>query len=159
MDASDLLAARADQIIDTAMVAMAARRFVHYERMGQGAAAGKLRELLDHVIDGARTRSLVHILAYAEQIGNDRCVSGFELVEVQGAFNLLEESIWLMILAACPPAEQGAALGLVATLLGAAKDKLASTYLSLATATHVPSLDLASLFRGTQNTGGGANDP
>jgi hypothetical protein len=51
------------------------------------------------------------------------------------------------------------ALGIVATILGAAKDKLASTYLSRATEKHVPSLDLAALFRGTQNTGGGANQP
>ena len=156
MDPSSFLAARADQIIDAAMAAMAIRRLPSYERMGAEASAKKLRELLGHVIDGARARTMVPILAYAEQVGNDRYQSGFEFVEVQSAFNLLEESIWLAILSGCPPAEQGAALGLVATLLGAAKDRLASTYLSLATETHVPSLDLSSLFRGTQNTGGGA---
>jgi hypothetical protein len=47
----------------------------------------------------------------------------------------------------------------VATILGAAKDRLATTYLSRATETHVPTLDLTALFRGTQNTGGGANQP
>jgi hypothetical protein len=159
MDPSSFLAARADQIVDAAMAAIAARHLPSYERLGAEASARKVRDLLGHVIDGARTRNLVPILAYAEQVGNDRYQSGFEFVEVQSAFNLLEESIWLAILYACPPAEQGAALGLVATLFGAAKDKLASTYLSLATETHVPSLDLSSLFRGTQNTGGGAHNP
>jgi hypothetical protein len=70
--------------------------------------------------------------------------------------NLVEEAVWRAMLAAYPQTELGHALGLVATLFGAAKDRLASTYLSLATQKHVPSLDLRGLFTGTQNTGGGA---
>ena len=156
MDPSHFLAAHADEIIEGAMTALSKRHLEHYQRLGREAAVGKLRALLDLVIDGAGTRDLVPILAYAEKIGNERYRSGFDFVEVQSAFNLLEESIWQSMLAGYPPAEQGAALGIVATLFGAAKDKLASTYLSLVTETHVPSLDLASLFKGTQNTGGGA---
>jgi hypothetical protein len=156
MDPSNFLATHADQIIDSAMQAMSMRRLSHYERMGHDAAAAKLRDLLDRVIEGAHTRNLIPILTYAEHIGNERYQSGFDFVEVQSAFNLLEEAIWRAILEGCPASEQVGALGVVATLLGAAKDKLASTYLSLATESHVPSLDLASLFRGTQNTGGGA---
>jgi urease accessory protein UreF len=117
-----------------------------------------VRALFDHVVEGAQTRDLVPILGYAEQIGKQRYESGFEFIEVQSAFNLLEEAVWRAMLAAYPQAELGVALGVVATILGAAKDRLASTYLTLATETHVPSLELGSLFRGTQNTGGGAGE-
>jgi len=159
MEPSDFLAARADTIVSSAMAAISKRHLAQYERQGHDASEQKLRALLDRVIDGARSRNLVPILKYAEQIGNERYQSGFEFVEVQSAFNLVEETIWRAMLEAYPPGELAAALGIVATLLGAAKDKLACTYLSLATEKHVPSLDLASLFRGTQNTGGGANPP
>lgn len=155
-DPSDLLAARADHIVEAAASALARRHLAHYERLGADATAARLRGLLDRVIDAARTRSLTAIVDYAEQIGGERYDSGFEFIEVRSAFNLLEEAIWRTILHDVPPAEQGAALGMVATILGAAKDRLASTYLSRATQTHVPTLDLGALFRGTQNTGGGA---
>jgi urease accessory protein UreF len=156
MDLSDFLAARAGEIVNEAVAAMAARKLEHYERLGGEATAARIRALFDHVVDGARTRDLIAILGYAEQIGKQRYRSGFEFVEVQSAFNLLEEAIWRAMLASYPQPELGLALGVVATVLGAAKDRLASTYLSLATETHVPSLELGSLFRGTQNTGGGA---
>ena len=156
MDLGEFLADRAGAIVNEAVAAMGSRRLDHYERLGREATAARVRTLFDHVVDGARTRDLVLILDYAEQIGKQRCDSGFEFVEVQSAFNLLEEAIWRAILASYPQAELGVALGVVATVLGAAKDRLASTYLSLATRTHIPSLDLGSLFRGTQNTGGGA---
>lgn len=159
MDPGSFLATRTDTILGSAMAAMAKHHLVHYERFGRDAAARRLRDLFDRVVEAARTHNLGHILAYAEQVGTERYESGFEFVEVRSAFNLLEEAIWRAILDGYPPAEQGAALGVVATVLGAAKDKLAATYLSRATQTHVPSLDLAALFRGTQNTGGGAHNP
>jgi hypothetical protein len=158
MDTSRFLTARTEPIIDAALAALARRRLTHYERLGLEASKRKLRDLFDRVVEGAQTRNLGPVLAYAEQVGNERYESGFEFVEVRSAFNLLEEAIWHAILEDCPAAEQGTALGMVATVLGAAKDKLASTYLSRATETHVPTLDLAALFRGTQNTGGGAGN-
>jgi hypothetical protein len=150
MDLSEFLTARAGEIVGQATTAMEARRLEHYERLGRVATAARMRALIEQVIEGARTRDLVPILHYAEEIGKQRYESGFEFVEVQSAFNLLEEAIWRAMLASYPQAELGEALGVVATVLGVAKDRLASTYLSLATETHVPSLDLSALFRGTQ---------
>lgn len=159
MDPSSFVASRADQIIESATTALTKRHLSHYERLGREASSRRLRDLFDRVLEAAQTRNLTDVLAYAERVGNERYESGVDFVEVRGAFNLLEEAIWHAILEDFPPAEQGAALGLVATIFGAAKDRLASTYLSRVTETHVPSLDLAALFRGTQNTGGGANNP
>jgi len=152
---SDFLAARADDIIQHAMSTMGTRRLDHYERLGEEASAEQRRAFLRLIIEAARTRDLVPVIEHAERVGRERYESGFEFVEVQGAMNLLEEAIWRELLTGLPQAEQGEALGLVSTILGAAKDKLASTYVSLATGTHVPSLDLNALFRGTQNNEGG----
>ena len=44
----------------------------------------------------------------------------------------------------------GKAMGIVSTTLGAAKDALASEYVSLATRTRAPSLDLSALFAGVK---------
>jgi hypothetical protein len=48
-----------------------------------------------------------------------------------------------------PPDAYAEALGLVTTALGAGKDALARAYVSLASETHAPSLDLTPLFDGT----------
>jgi hypothetical protein len=157
IDVSNFLAARTEEILAAAAAAIARRHLDHYERLGRDETARRLRELLDRVIEAAHSRHLSAILGYAERVGTERYDSGFELVEVLSAFNLLEEAIWRAILDGCPATAHGAALGVVATILGAAKDRLASTYLSRATERHVPTLDLTALFGGTQNTGGGAN--
>ena len=48
------------------------------------------------------------------------------------------------------PNELAESLGLISTVLGAGKDTLARTYVSLASKTKAPSLNLQSLFSGTQ---------
>lgn len=77
-----------------------------------------------------------------------RLESGYDLVEVQTAFNALEVAVWTHLLAGVEPAELARALGFVSTLLGAGKDVLAREYVSLATDAHAPSLDLYALFAG-----------
>ena len=71
--------------------------------------------------------------------------------EEQGAFISFEssEALWKTLVAEVPPAGLGEALGLVGTALGAGKDRLAATYVALASRTHTPSLDLRALFAGT----------
>jgi len=54
------------------------------------------------------------------------------------------------VFAELEPAQFAETLGLVSTILGAAKDALARKYVSLATDTHAPSLDLHALFTGTE---------
>jgi hypothetical protein len=90
------------------------------------------------------------MLSYAEQVAEERFNAGYDLSEVQTAFNTLEEATWSRVFAELEPAEFAQALGLVSTVLGAAKDALARTYVSLATNAHAPSLDLHALFEGTE---------
>ena len=70
---------------------------------------------------------------------------------MQTAFNVLEEAIWQDVIVALPAEDLVEASGLLGTVLGAGKDTLARTWVSLASQQHVPSLDLTALFQGTRS--------
>ena len=156
MELHDFLASHRDALLSEATEALSRRHLPHYQAVGLPEAQRRLTALYDKLLDGARRRHLDGIVEHAERIGRERFEEGAQFVEVQSAFNLLEEVVWRALLASFPPAELGQALGMISTLLGAAKDRLAATYVSKATQVHTPTLDLRSLFSGTQNTGGGA---
>jgi hypothetical protein len=99
-----------------------------------------------------KEKNLGPMIAHAETIARERFEAGFDLSEVQTAFNVLEEAIWMHILKNLPPDELAEALGLVSTVLGAGKDMLARTYVTLASKTKAPSLNLHSLFGGTEGS-------
>ena len=92
---------------------------------------------------------LIPMVNYAENLAKERFASGFDLQEVQVAFNVLEESLWKQLIKACPPAELAKALGLVSTVQGAGKDALAREYVALASQINLPSINLEALFNGT----------
>lgn len=148
MDLTTLLAERADDVLDDAVAAMQRAHLRHYERLGEEAVRARLQALYDATHASVRTRNLDPVRSLADRIARERHPGGFELGEVQTAFNVLEESLWHRITAELAPEQLAEALGLVATALGAGKDQLARTYVALATDTHVPALDLSALFGG-----------
>ena len=56
--------------------------------------------------------------------------------------------MWLRLVNNVSSDEMVQAAGLLTTVLGAGKDALARTYVSLASQQHVPTLDLSALFQG-----------
>jgi len=68
------------------------------------------------------------VITYAGKLADKRFEAGYDLGEVQTAFNALEEASWQRALADLDPSELADALGLVGTLLGAGKDALARRY-------------------------------
>ena len=121
----------------------------HYESAGPEAVRERLGTLFDHLVDGVEKRDLGAMIDFAQRIAEERFDAGYDLSEVQVAFNALEEACWSRILAEVDPAQLAEALGLIGTVLGAGKDALARTYVSLAANTRAPSLDLTALFAGT----------
>jgi hypothetical protein len=146
---TDFLAERTEDVLTAAGASVARAHLPHYERAGEAVSRERLRALYGLVVRCAAERHLGPMLDHVAQLARDRHAAGFNLGEVQTAINVLEEAIWRAILSDVPAAEQGAALGVVSTILGAAKDRLACTYVSLATQTATPSLDLTELFHGT----------
>lgn len=141
---------RVEDILAEAYQAMARARLKSYETAGPEQTKQRLQTLYDLVIQCVRERNLTPMRMHAKAIANERYESGFDLWEVQTAFNVLEEAIWLRIMKELPPAQFAEAVGLVSTLLGAGKDTLARTYIGLASKAHAPSLNVQSLFAGTE---------
>jgi len=137
-----------DEILDRAASALDRSHLPHYDTSGPAQQRVRLGKLFDVVVDCLRARQLVEVVNWSEQIARERFESGFGIGEVQTAFNVLEESMWRTLVEVTPPPEMAESLGLLTTVLGAGKDALARSYVSLASKQHVPSLDMRALFEG-----------
>jgi hypothetical protein len=152
MNLSQLLQDRTNEIIDEATDAMVRARAKHYEEAGREHVHQRLKALYVLTVRGVKERNLGPMVAHVENIARERFASGYDLWEVQTAFNLLEEAIWKRILKELTADEYAQALGLVSTVLGIGKDTLARRYVTLATKVKAPSLNMQSLFSGTEFT-------
>jgi hypothetical protein len=140
---------RSTEILAEATDAITSARLRHYEEAGRELIHQRLKALFVLTLRGIKERNLGPMVAHADEIARERFYAGFDLWEVQTAYNVLEEIVWSRIMKELPPAEYAEALGLVSTVLGAGKDALARRYVSLASKAHVQTLNLHSLFTGT----------
>ena len=148
MDVSVLLENARTQVLDEAYAALESSHVAHYEAAGEPRTRQRRADLHDLVVTAVRDRDLSAVTAYSQRVAEERFSAGFDISEVQTAYNALEAAMWRRLVAAGPPAELAEAVGLLSTVLGAGKDTLARTYVSLAGKRHVPSLDLTALFTG-----------
>jgi hypothetical protein len=125
----------------------AARRAPHYAASPE--TAGRIETLFELLLAAVDRQDLSRILEYARRIAGERYAAGYDLGEVQVAVNALEEAAWRRIAATRDPDELGESLRLISTVLGAAKDALARTYVSLAARAGEPVVDVSALFAGT----------
>ena len=147
-DVTNLLEHEASAIVDDATAALERSQLAHYQGVGTDERRRRVQSLFDVVLTSLRQRDLVPIHGYAEAVARERFEAGVSIAELQTAFNVLEEALWQRVVSATAAGDLADAIGVVATVLGAGKDSLARTYVELATARHVPSLDLTALFRG-----------
>lgn len=150
LDTAGFLREHRAEIVEDADSALARLGARHYESAGETEVHRRLELLFDHLADSLDHRDLAPMVTYADSVAEERFNAGYNLSEVQAAFNALEESIWTRATSALEPGQLARTLGLVSTILGCGKDALARRYVSLATRTHTPSLDLRALFRGSE---------
>jgi hypothetical protein len=148
MDLDALLLEAEPGVLDEAYSALHHSHVIHYELAGETFTRQALADLFRLVVDAIRTRDLAEMSAYSEGIAVDRFNHGYDISEVQMAFNSLEDAMWRRVVSAEPPGDLAEAIGLLSTVLGFGKDAVARKYLSLACQRHVPSLDLSALFAG-----------
>ena len=148
MDLDALLVEAEPGVLDEAYSALHRRHITHYELAGEGFTRQALADLFRLVVAAIRTRDLAAMSAYSEEIAVERFNDGYDISEVQMAFNSLEEAMWRCVVSMEPPGDLAEAIGLLSTVLGFGKDAVARRYLSLACKRHVPSLDLSALFAG-----------
>lgn len=147
MDIIALLRSEQEAIVDEALDALDRAHLAHYAAADAQERRSRLEHLLTLVVDCIEARDLVPMIDHAAQVGTDRFHAGYGIAEVQTAFNVLEESLWHFVVNHVPADELAESIGLVTTVLGAGKDALARTYVSLASRSHVPTLDLTALFQ------------
>jgi hypothetical protein len=137
-----------EAIVDAAQAGLARSHSSHYESAGALEVRRRLEALFDRVVESLVKQHLGPVSTHVQEIAEERFSSGYDLAEVQAAFGALESAVWARVFATLPPDQFAQTLGLVSTILGEAKDALARRYVSLATNTHAPSLDLRALFAG-----------
>ncbi len=150
MDVAALLSQNEPEIVDEAYAALERSHARHYEAAGETLTRQRLADLCHLVVASIHDRDLAEMSIFAEKVARERFDDGYDVSEVQAAFNVLEQAMWRQVVDATPPTELAEAVGLLSTVLGFGKDTLARTYVSLASRRHVPSLDLSALFAGVE---------
>lgn len=148
-DTAVFLKREREPILAAAEAALARMHARHYETAGADEVRQRLSVLFDQLIEALTAHDLRPIIAHAQRVAEERFAAGYDLSEVQIAFNALEEATWTRVLDGLNSSQFAEALGLITTVLGAGKDALARRYVSLAANIHAPSLDLRTLFAGT----------
>ena len=149
MKLSQLLEQKEAEIISQAAEALTRAHLPHYHEIGRERNEIQLKTLYDYMTHCVEHRNLTAMVAYAEELAQKRFTAGFDLLEVQTAFNVLEEAIWREIITECSPPDLTEALGLISTIHGAGKDALARQYVSLASRIKPAALNLQALYKGT----------
>jgi len=147
----DLLRSAQTEVLADASGALHRAHLTHYEASGPNESRRRLDNLYSLVVDCLSERTLGPVCQYAEEVATQRFESGFDIAEVQTAFNVLEEAIWHVVIARLTADDLADATALIGTVLGAGKDTLARTWVSLAAKRHVSSLDVTALFQGTRS--------
>lgn len=149
MKLPELLGKSRDEIINTALTTLSRAHLQHYDSSTDQQNRVRFTMLYDLTVESITTLNLVPVIDYAHKVARERYQAGFDLQEVQTAFNVLEELIWKKITSNLDPQDYAEALGLVSTVLGTGKQALAVEYVSLAGKNKaVASLDLKALFKG-----------
>ena len=146
-DTAAFLTHERDPILDTALQSLDRMHTRHYDAAGVDEVQQRLNGLFDQLIGGVQTRNLGAIVTYAEKVAQERFAAGYDLSEVQIAFNALEEATWSRVLTALDPSEVAHALAHQHRPWRWQRRSCPQVRLSLAANTHAPSLDLREMFR------------
>ncbi len=85
----------------------------------------RLEDLFTLVVSAIHDRDLAQVSVFSRRIAEERFNQGFDIGEVQAAFNALEETTWRQVVAYAPPEDLAEATGLLSTVPGFGKDVLA----------------------------------
>ncbi len=133
MDLVELLERFDREILDNVVSTLSKYRLKHYDGDVKQLHS-KMALLYDYAVKGVKEHNVMPMVSYVEKMAEKRFMSGFDLQEVQTAFNVLEEVIWKYILENVAAGAQAEDLGMISSIIGSGKDTLARTFLKLARA-------------------------
>ena len=128
MEMSAVLASAEDRLVDEVVAALGRRCHARYVASGQEERRRYVRDLFELVVRCVHEGHVEPIIASSQQAA----AAGFDIAEVQGAFNVLEEVLWREVAAVLADDQRIEALRQLNAVLGAGKDALARTYVTLA---------------------------
>jgi methylmalonyl-CoA decarboxylase len=131
METSAVLASAEARVVDEAVAALAQRDQAGHPPSPEDCRRD-VRQLFGLVLRGVREGRAEPIIRPSEQIAAHCFAAGIDLMEIQGTFNVLAEILWRHVADALAGEQQVQALALVSAIVGAAKDTLARTYVTLA---------------------------
>jgi methylmalonyl-CoA decarboxylase len=132
VETSAVLATAEDRVVEEAAVALERRHQAHHHAVSPEERRRNVRDLFELVVQCVHEGRAEPIIALSQQIAANRFEAGFDIAEIQGTFNVLEEVLWRHVAGALADDQRIEALGLVNTILGAGRDALARTYVALA---------------------------
>lgn len=150
MSVDAVLQNAAEEIVSEAYEELHPDAHPHYAALGEKLTRQYLSELFQLAVNGVIHRNAVSLVQHAERIAEERFHAGFDLSEVQAAFNALEQAMWRRIVALEHGAGVLASVGTLSSVLGAGKDALARVYVHLASYRHAPHVDVQALYGGTE---------
>ena len=124
----DILRESEQSIVEKAAVNLGNYRLKQYEMAKLSEIEWWLGALFSALCDSIQQESLKPFLEYSEKLGKLRAEKGFDLKEVQIAYNLLEEHIWEVVLEKGNPKTRVEDLTQIAEIVAAGKDKLTKWY-------------------------------
>lgn len=137
METSEILAEAREKLVDQAVSELQQRR-AHDGEESLEARRRHLAELYELVARCMRDDDVEPIVSSSQQFAADRFSAGFDIGEVQGEFNVLEEVLWGELAGTLRGEQRMEALERLSTVLGAARDALARTYVALSSETGAP---------------------
>ncbi len=132
MDVSAVLADAEERVVDEAVAALAEGDQPDQRPHDPGGRRRNVRQLFRLVLRCMREGSAKSIITPCERIAAHCFAAGTDLAEVQGEFNVLAEALWRHADGSLAGEQRVQALGLVNSIVGAGKDALARTYVTLA---------------------------
>ena len=97
MDTAGFLVHERRTIVREAEGALTRLHERHYESLAVSEVEKRLEVLFDELVDAVSKRDLSSIVAYACTLARERFDAGYDLSEVQAAFNALEAATWTRI--------------------------------------------------------------
>ena len=125
---------RGDRVVEQA-VAELGQRHTRDQATSPETSRRHLQDLFEVVVHCVRDGDADPIIASSHQLAADRFAAGFDIGEVQGEFNVLEEVLWREMADTLAGDQRVEALELLSAVLGAGRDALARTYVALAAGT------------------------
>ncbi len=132
MDVSAVLAGAEDRVVDEAVAALAEGDQPDQHWRSTEERRRGIRQLFRLVLRCVLEGSAEPIITPSARIAAHCFAAGIDLAEVQGEFNALAEALWRQADGSLTGEQRVQALGLVNGIVGAGKDALARTYVTLA---------------------------